>query len=582
MPSFEHKIQRAWEADPIREVWPDGRDMRFILGHINEAVVNRTAADGPSGRLLEVAAAEAVHACKLAKAGFDTFVLEPSPVMLERARVWMAHYAVELTLVQGICEKLPFADASFAHVLCDSAIDHFAAPDQGIREMARVLKPGGTLIVSFVNYGSLTVRASRVLYRIERALRPSARDEDRFWDSPVPVEHVFECTVPILHGMCRQYLEHDETFGLSIGWGFPGWSRLLDRLSEARAGKWLRRLNRLAHRRPGYADFVVSVWRRGDAPPRPIPPGRVQPSTPNFNGDRPPIPLDALRITPGDPLYARALEGEQHYPHDWVLAVDTELTAAWERFVHRSVTGDPTRSWLDAVIARGPFGDAVMLGVDGTLPAARWMQARASRRLDVLDVTQSQLDRVATAVAAANGDLSAVRLMRTDLNFVRLPVAAYDVIVSSGTLHHLQNIEHVLDEIHRALRPGGLFVLHDFVGERRHQYTDHRLTLVNGLLAEIPDVYKLDPSRVVERGEPYLMSPFCGLRSDEIIDLVRARFDILVEKRFGYIAPLPIMLDLRRVENEAPEILERLQAEEQKAAADPELLPFGVFIVARR
>ena len=74
--SYEHEIQRDWESDRLREVWEAWPDMRFVMAHIGEAVVTRTAAGGPSGRLLEVAAAEAVHACRLAQAGFETFVLE--------------------------------------------------------------------------------------------------------------------------------------------------------------------------------------------------------------------------------------------------------------------------------------------------------------------------------------------------------------------------------------------------------------------------------------------------------------------------------------------------------------------------
>lgn len=583
MSTYEKKIQRDWEADPLRDVWPNGPDMRFMMKHIGEAVVSRMAAEAPRGRLLEVAAAEAVHACKLAQAGFDTYVLEPSTAMLERAQYWMQHYGVDVTLVRGICEKLPFEDRSFAHVLCDSAIDHFASPDLGIREMARVLEPGGKLIVSFVNYGGLTVRASRLLYRMERALWPETREEDRFWDSPVPVEHVFECTVPRLDAMCSQYLEHDGLYGLSLGWGFPGWATFLERLPEDRAKLWLKRIDRVAKLIPAQSDFVISVWRKTDAPPRNIAPARVHPPLADFDGARPPIPVSALRITPADPLYHGAVASEQRYPHDWVMDVDggRGLTAAWDRFGNRTVTGDESQSWLDSVIARGPFGDAAMLGVDGPLHAAQWLRAGASRRLDVLDVTQRQLDRVAAAVEESGVDHKRLRLIRTDLNFVRLPPAAYDVIVSSGTLHHLQNLEHVLDEIRRALRPGGLFVLHDFVGERRHQYTDRRLEVVNGFLDEIPDALQLEPAKRLERGDAAFMSPFCGLRSEDTLALVRARFEVLTEKRFGYTGPLAMMLDLKRVEDEAPELLARLHAEEAKAADDPALLPYAAFVVAR-
>lgn len=48
-------------------------------------------------------------------------------------------------------EALPFADGTFDLVLCDNVIDHAADPGQIVREMARVLRPGGLLYLT-VNF----------------------------------------------------------------------------------------------------------------------------------------------------------------------------------------------------------------------------------------------------------------------------------------------------------------------------------------------------------------------------------------------------------------------------------------------
>jgi ubiquinone/menaquinone biosynthesis C-methylase UbiE len=42
-------------------------------------------------------------------------------------------------------ETLPFEDASFDVVLCDNVVDHALDPRGILKEIARVLKPGGTL-----------------------------------------------------------------------------------------------------------------------------------------------------------------------------------------------------------------------------------------------------------------------------------------------------------------------------------------------------------------------------------------------------------------------------------------------------
>ena len=158
----EHpEAQLDWDASELRARWGHRPDDEYLMRQLRDVPAEATAA-GATGRILEVAAAEANHSCSLGLRGLETFALDPSPAMLARARDRIAQYHAAVTLVRGIGERLPFHDHTFDRVLCDSAIDHFADPERGIREMARVLKPDGRLVLSIVNYGGATVRASRL------------------------------------------------------------------------------------------------------------------------------------------------------------------------------------------------------------------------------------------------------------------------------------------------------------------------------------------------------------------------------------------------------------------------------------
>jgi SAM-dependent methyltransferase len=78
-------------------------------------------------------------------------------------------------------EALPFGDCVFDSVLCTEVLEHLRHPEMAIREMARVLKPGGNIIISvpFIHelheepFDFLRFTSFGLLSRVEEAgLRP--------------------------------------------------------------------------------------------------------------------------------------------------------------------------------------------------------------------------------------------------------------------------------------------------------------------------------------------------------------------------------------------------------------------------
>lgn len=57
----------------------------------------------------------------------------------------------ESTRVVGDVQALPFEDSAFEVVLCTEVIEHVASPMQGVAELARVLQPGGVLVLTTPN-----------------------------------------------------------------------------------------------------------------------------------------------------------------------------------------------------------------------------------------------------------------------------------------------------------------------------------------------------------------------------------------------------------------------------------------------
>lgn len=98
--------------------------------------------------VLDVACGTGVVAVTAARAGARVKGLDLSPVLLEEARGNAAVINAAIEFTEGDVEALPYKDGEFDVVL--SQFGHMFAPrpDVTVKEMLRVLKPGGTIAFS--------------------------------------------------------------------------------------------------------------------------------------------------------------------------------------------------------------------------------------------------------------------------------------------------------------------------------------------------------------------------------------------------------------------------------------------------
>ena len=69
-------------------------------------------------------------------------------------------------LAQAPIESLPFADASFDAVVALGVLEYSADVGEALRELARVARPGGTVVASYPNFDGLRSRARRPLRKL--------------------------------------------------------------------------------------------------------------------------------------------------------------------------------------------------------------------------------------------------------------------------------------------------------------------------------------------------------------------------------------------------------------------------------
>jgi ubiquinone/menaquinone biosynthesis C-methylase UbiE len=108
--------------------------------------------------LLEIGLGYGTVSQRLAQAGFDYHGVDiaAGPVEMVRERLRMlGSSGAEDRVVQGSALDIPHPDASFGHVVSIGCLHHTGDVPRAVREVHRVLRPGGTAMVMLYNRHSL-------------------------------------------------------------------------------------------------------------------------------------------------------------------------------------------------------------------------------------------------------------------------------------------------------------------------------------------------------------------------------------------------------------------------------------------
>lgn len=130
--------------------------------------LRRHVVGGAVGRVLEIGAGTGASFSHYRRTA-DVTAIEPDPFMLKRARKAASKSGKSITLHAAPAERLPFADDSFDVAVCVLVLCTVQYPEQALREIRRVLKPGGTL--RFLEH----VRGDGWTARTQTALAPAWR-----------------------------------------------------------------------------------------------------------------------------------------------------------------------------------------------------------------------------------------------------------------------------------------------------------------------------------------------------------------------------------------------------------------------
>jgi ubiquinone/menaquinone biosynthesis C-methylase UbiE len=98
--------------------------------------------------ILDIGCGPGIYTADLLDRGFDVYGIDISPNMIELATKSIENHQnkVNAQLNVGVPTELKFADNFFDIIICIGVISYIADIDQALKEIDRVLKPGGTVI----------------------------------------------------------------------------------------------------------------------------------------------------------------------------------------------------------------------------------------------------------------------------------------------------------------------------------------------------------------------------------------------------------------------------------------------------
>jgi demethylmenaquinone methyltransferase / 2-methoxy-6-polyprenyl-1,4-benzoquinol methylase len=172
------------EYDRMGALMSFGQDPRW-----RRVMVDRVQAS-PGDRVLDVATGTGLVARELVRRhGCSMVGLDQSEEMLAGARARLAaspQLAGRIELVQGEAERLPFADAEFDALTFTYLLRYVDDPQATLRELARVVRPGGTIASLEFGLPDWPLRAPWIAYTrlglpaLGRLVSPAWREVGRF------------------------------------------------------------------------------------------------------------------------------------------------------------------------------------------------------------------------------------------------------------------------------------------------------------------------------------------------------------------------------------------------------------------
>jgi ubiquinone/menaquinone biosynthesis C-methylase UbiE len=191
---------------------------------------------GPGQRVLDVGTGTGVSARNAARFGARVVGVDPNEDLLKTAKELSGHVTPPIEFRAGTAESLPNEDASFDSIISTFGVMFSSEPNQAAHELARVLKPGGRMVLASWIPGGAVEKTFALIRKFDpRRKAPRGGELSPMdWGRPEYLSRLFEPSFELIfeEGVSRAHFDNPDHMYEFHARGFGPLRELLASISE--------------------------------------------------------------------------------------------------------------------------------------------------------------------------------------------------------------------------------------------------------------------------------------------------------------------------------------------------------------
>ncbi|MHC4220875.1 MAG: class I SAM-dependent methyltransferase [Planctomycetota bacterium] len=236
-------------------------------------------------------------------------------------------------------------------------------------------------------------------------------------------------------------------------------------------------------------------------------------------------------------------------PRNWL-----DIPAVEQR-VNRLISGDEQVDYYQYICDKYLENKQPLTGLSlacGTgLRELVWARSGKFKSIDAYDLSVPRIE-YANKTAREKGFAEIINYRVSNAYEVQLSENSYDVVFGEMALHHFTPLKEIFRRINKALKPGGYFIVNEYVGPTRMQWPKRQLEIVNDVLHLLPKKYRIKWDTGFVKDKVFSQSilrmllgdPSEGIESEKIRPLLQEIFEVAEIKEYGGAILQPLLSNI--------------------------------------